>query len=176
MAGSDQLVKKIVASSVKKVVKKATIKPIKSSADKVLKGTLYKNKTIKSITKGKGLHRYITTTDGEVALVDTKMINSLSRQAGTAKQMLKFAGEQKEGNLVQAYKALALRKAKAPASKKAVMDYHLKHRKQLKLSGVKPTATSLVSCEGKVLTLPKPYADVLQKEGVVKVLKHYDTK
>lgn len=165
-----KVIKKAVKSGTEDVAKVVT-KWAESSASKDLKGTLFNNKVIKKIVRGKADWRYIILEDDTVELVDKSVINSLARSKGTAKKVEEFALKPKEGKLAQAYKSLEMHKVKGRADKKLVLDYYNNYKKQLDLVGQEVPKMSLVESEGKVFTLPTPYADMLEKEKSIKKLK-----
>lgn len=169
---ANELAEALAKGALKKVGK-STLKGAVSSAAKPLKGTLYKGKAIKTIVKGKGSWRYIVTEDGAEELVDKEVINSLARAAGTTKKVAEFAIKKKAPKLTQAYKSLEMRQLKAQPKKnqKIVLDYYKKYKSNLEASGAQVPATSLVEQNKKVFTMPKEYADLLEKENILKKLK-----
>jgi hypothetical protein len=162
---------KSLATKIAKPVLPAILNAEESSASKHLVGSAFKDKIIKKVVKGKGDWRYIVTDDDAVELVDKKFINALSRKVGTEAYTTKFNLAPKQSKLAQAYKSLELHKSKPFADKKLILDYHKSYQEQLKLHNIPVPKMSLVEVDGKFLTLPTPYADVLHKEGTVKKIK-----
>lgn len=158
-------------NSVGKSLLKKALASIESSAAKPLIGTKYKEKVIKRITKGDGDWRYIVFGDDEVEAVNKSVINSLARKEGTDQAMTKFASGTSESKLAQAYRALEARKVNASEDKKAVLDYFNKYTEQLKGTTNIVPKTSLVELEGRYFSMPKEYADLLNSEGALKILK-----
>ncbi len=154
-----------------KVAIKNAIKSEESSASKALAGTLYKDKVIKSITKGKGDFRYIVSENDEVELVTKDVINTLARRVGTEKAVTSFASMAKQDRLLKAYKALELRKVNANEDKNAVLDFYKSYKNQVDLSGNLIPKMSLAEADGKYFTIPTDYANILKKEGVIKILE-----
>lgn len=153
---------------------KAGVKAIagmESSASKRLVGTPYKGSTIAKITQGKGEHRYITTASGETDLVDASYVNTLAKRAGTGSQIEKFAAEDSAGRLAQAYKALDMRLKQQAFEPEAVIDFHKAYKDQLIQGGVEPEATILAKVQDKHITLPEEYGKLLEKEGILKIMK-----
>lgn len=142
-----------------------------SSAWKDLAGTEFKGKTIKYITKGKGDLRYIILNDDTAYPVSKEVVHSLSKAAGTKKSLGEFSAADAEGKLSKAYKSLKYHMSRAYGDENAITDYSKRYTEQIKLSGLEPPKISLVEADGKKFTMPKDFADLLNKEGAIKKLK-----
>jgi len=136
-----------------------------------LNGTEFQGKKIKHVTQGHGNKRYIVTEDGAAIPVDKSVLNSLARARGTEKYVADFINKDSDGRLAQAFKSLDLHRARAHPNQKVVEDYFMNYRDQLKASNVPIPELSLVDLEGKFITLPKVYADILEPQGVIKKVK-----
>lgn len=151
-----------------------------SSTEKALKGQAFEafgGRTIQSITKGSGDKRIITFTDESVAPVTKDVLHDLMRQRGTQAKMTEFATKDTEGQLAQAYKSLQFHESRAwhGHTEKTIRSYHKDFVKNLKDAGQEVPAMSLVRMIGKKesFTMPTAYADLLEKEGVLKVVERF---
>jgi hypothetical protein len=167
---STELAENIVKGIAKKLPKEV-LQGVESSASKALKGLAYKEGVISKVVKGKGNWRYVVLESGDTELVDKSVINSLARSQGTAKQMEKVSLMDNESKLAAAYKSLEMHQAKGQTNKDLVLDYHDKYSKQIKLSGGVPPDLTLVKSGNNHFTMPSQYADLLKKEGAVKIIK-----
>ena len=148
----------------------------KSGTFEALKGTEFKGATIRSVVKGRGDWRYIVLDDGTSYPVTKDVLSDMMRAQGTAMKMGELQLKDQPGQLLQAFKSLGYHKARLnPFANQAANLEHLKaYKTQLEKAGVEVPPTSLVKHEGKTFTMPTPYAEILQKEGVLKILKRVE--
>lgn len=151
-----------------------------SSTEKALKGQAFEafgGRTIQSITKGSGDKRIITFTDESVAPVTKDVLHDLMRQRGIQTKMAEFAAKSEQGQLEQAYKSLQFHESRAwhGHTEKTIREYHKDFTKNLKDAGQEVPAMSLVRMKGKrkSFTMPTAYANLLEKEGVLKVVERF---
>lgn len=176
---------KAFKSALKPALKKAPV----SSAEKFLLGTKFKGAIIEKVVQGsKPNLRYILTDDGFAHPVTKDVLNDLVRAAETTRRTGSAARRIESSQVAAAYKSLDFHIGEARdagrlnpyITRDAVREYFKDYRKQLQEAGVKVPPTSLVTYigeglyKGKSFTMPSYYADILQKEGVLKIVERLE--
>jgi hypothetical protein len=146
-----------------------------SSAAKKLVGKVIEGRTVTNVTAG-GPYRYIHYNDGTVERVGKDSIHNLARGFGTESKMAEFAAKDEPSQLLQAMKSLDYHKARSiPAGSKMMMREHFKHyTSTLKEAGLPVEPTSMVRSGNDTFLMPTRYAEMLEKEGHLKILKRLE--
>lgn len=159
-----------------KALKPSMIKKLSSElsrAVKLLTGTPFQGKTITNVTRGKRDMRYIHLDDEGVVPVTKDVIADMARKVGTNNYIDAFNVKEPESQLIQAMKSLEYhRKRRAifgPGPR--VKDQFKRYETQLTEAGLEAPPTSYVSYNGEKFSMPSEYADLLEREGVIKVIK-----
>ena len=142
-----------------------------------LKGTTFKGGTIKTITKGKGNIRHIVLEDETVYPVYKDVVSNLMRRAGTSAKMGELASKVGESDqLLQAMKSAKYHKARiAPLSSRTLIEANYRNYVgQMEQAELQRTPYSLVKDSEKTFSMPRPYAEVLERAGQLKILKHLE--
>jgi len=145
-----------------------------SGANKVLAGRILEGKVIKEIRKGKGDWRYIVFTDGTGRPVTKDFIHSLAQGKGTVSKMTEFGAKSPAAQLQQAEKSLQYHLDRAWIKSPK---FFQQPRRQMHLDRLKELGDTeipdLVGVwhRGTYLTMPKPYAELLEKAERVKIDK-----
>lgn len=136
--------------------------------------TLAPGKVIDTVIVTGENERRIRFTDKTESIVDKKDISNLYRSFGTLDQEAKFAlGKDKDVNLAQALKSLSFHEARA----KTVPEKHITSFVDEYLTNLEEMGQHInpdivfVKRNEKVYTLPKLYADLLEQEGYVEIVK-----
>lgn len=147
-----------------------------SSAAKQLIGRSFpqfEGRVVKDVRQGRGDTRYILFKDGMVAEVTKGDLHDLSRTTGTQDYMQKFQSKDEAGKQAQALKSLQRHERmhsslvrKSTVTSKA--SEHLKASGQI--SGLQEDLVGVMK-DGKYMTMPRPYAEYLQKAGILKITK-----
>lgn len=153
----------------------AAKKPLSSASKKAKEyGAIYMDQEVKAITKGKGNWRYIILKDGTTYPVTKDVASDLIRHSGMGAQAVKFGLERGESRVDQAFKSLLYHESRSNPfmSKELIKSNYKDYLKQVKETGLGEAAPySLVKRGGKVFTMPSQYADLLEKEGHLKVME-----
>lgn len=138
-----------------------------------LKGKQFLGKEIKEVMKGKGDTRYIVLTDDTVYPTNKGVISDMIRTAGTAEKMTEFASKKGQVKLDQALRSMSYHESRTNqfATQKTIVDNFNTYTKQMKEAGVESISFSLVRRGDMTYTMPTAYAQLLQKEGHLKILK-----
>jgi hypothetical protein len=145
-----------------------------SRSSSVLKGSEFMNGVIKSVTKGRGDWRHIVLEDGTAYPVSKDIVTDLVRSAGTKGKMTELGTKKGESAINQALQSLAYHESRSNPymPKKSIRSNYKDYVRQVKESGAGDAIPySLVERGGKQFTLPTPYAELLEKEGHVKILE-----
>lgn len=164
------------ASPIGNVIKNAAKKVVggvESSTAKRLIGTEFKGQKITKVTKGAQNWRYIHLDDDTVYPVTKDVLHDLSRKAGTDDYLGRLATKDEPSKLVQALKSLDYHRARSiPAGSKMMMrEYYKQWTAQLKEAGLPSVPTCMVRSGKDTFLMPTEYAEMLEKEGHLKILK-----
>ena len=151
-----------------------------SSAAKTLAGkTIDEGKTIKTILKGEGDTRYIHFTDGTESVVTKQDVNKLARSIGTDEYIKKFRSQPTEDlQLAQALRSLNYHERLAIHTKPGnlgeelvyhYVDQYLEHLSEM--GKTLPPDICFVKKGDKLFTLPRPYAELLEEQGILKIVR-----
>jgi hypothetical protein len=181
--------KEAEASPVGKMIKagtkvaKTAIKETPSRTSTLLKGTEYMGQQIKKITKGRGDWRHVVLEDGTVYPVTKDVASDLVRHQGTVEKMTEFGLRKPSGpsavmgqasQIDQAFKSLAYHESRSNPylPRKTIQENYKSYLGQVKEQGLgEAVPYSLVKRGGKTFTMPTPYAQLLEKEGHLKIMK-----
>jgi len=144
-----------------------------SKAAKELVGEEVGGRIIKSVTRGVGDWRYLVFEDGSAMPVKRMILNDLIRNKTTVSQVAEFTAKESEGQLAQAYKSLEFHKSRVYGghTRQSMELFHKSYTDNLKALGKTPPDLSMVSHAGKNFIMPSEYANLLEKEGTLKVVK-----
>lgn len=157
---------------------KTVVKGLKrSSAAEKLVGRKFRDATIKEVYKGKGDKRYLLLSDGSVVPTSREGIYELSRHFGTEDRMKEFASSQVPGQYEMARASLDRHWAMASKVKpplKSFQEGYQYYKNVLGEAGIEAESAvphSVVEYRGRRFSLPTAYANVLEAEGTLKILK-----
>lgn len=144
-----------------------------SGTAKYLKGTEFKGGVIKDVTKGRGNLRYIILEDDTAYPVSKTAVSDLVRTAETKRRISGFKQLAGKYDIKMALNSMAYHEARSNPyqSKTAIRDAYKAYAKQMKEAGVTKAPYSLVERGGKMFTMPSEYAELLEKEGHVKIIE-----
>lgn len=166
------------ASPIKRVLQDASklaLGPASSAAARLIGKSFpeFEGRVVKDVRQGRGDQRFILFKDGMVAEVTKKDLNDLARTTGTEEYVSKFQAGDEATKKAMALKSLRRREAmhsglvrKSTVTEKA--SEHLKSSKSV--SGLQEDIVGVVK-DGKYMTMPRPYAEYLQKAGILKITK-----
>jgi len=148
-------------------------KAAESRASGALKGTTFMNGVIKSITKAKGDTRHIVLEDDTIIPVTKDVVSNLMRTQGTQAKMTELGTKSGGDRFLQALKSLDYHERRMPPFQtvSAIKDNYSQYMKQMTQGGVDAPAYTLVKKGSKYLSLPSEYATILEKEGVIKIVR-----
>lgn len=172
----DFLVPSAEASPIGKVVKNASkraFSKVASTTSNLLVGTEFKGKKIVNVTKGAQNWRYIHLDDDTVYPVTKDVLHDMSRKVGTDKKLAELSVKDEPSKLVQALKSLDYHKARSiPAGSKLMMkEYYKNWSSQLESVGLPAVPSCMVKSGKDTFLMPTEYAELLEKEGHLKILK-----
>lgn len=148
---------------------KGVVKGVESSAAKALRDLEYsKGKIITEVRKGRGNWRSLHFADGTQMTVKAKHINDLCRASGTARKLAEFAEKEGESKLLQALRSLQYHEARAPImmrrdTTRLLTREYIKTVDQM-AAHLSPD-TVYVTYNGKFFTMPREYAEYLERVG-----------
>ena len=174
--GGSMMADEAEASPIGNVIKNAAKKVVggvESSTAKRLIGTEFKGQKITKVTKGAQNWRYIHLDDDTAYPVTKDVLHDLSRKAGTDDYLGRLAVKDEPSKLVQALKSLDYHRARSiPAGSKMMMrEYYKQWTAQLKEAGLPNVPTCMVRSGKDTFLMPTEYAEMLEKEGHLKILK-----
>jgi len=147
-----------------------------SSASKLLKGfQIQPNKVIKEVRKGRGVWRSILFEDGTTMTVEQKYVNDLCRARGTQLKMGELTTKSGDAKTLQALRSLKFHEARVRPffTRDMIRKMHTEHLKRLKEVGedLRSSTTAYVVHRNKYFPMPREYAEILQEQGIVKIMK-----
>jgi hypothetical protein len=133
-------------------------------------------KVIQNVFKGKGAERRLVFEDGTQSIVDKNDVIKLARAFGTKEYETRFLGKEPEGQLSQAIKSMQLHEATAQnksfLNRSTVRQYTDRYLQDLAQMGkMLPPDTCFVEKGGLLFTMPRFYAEVLEKNGLLNIVK-----
>ncbi|MCL6441755.1 MAG: hypothetical protein K6T27_09725 [Thermoleophilum sp.] len=135
-------------------------------------------RTIVNVTKGRGDWRYIIFDDGSVVPVTKDVLTDLERAVGTAAKhaelLQKRVAPELGSPLQQALKSLEYHRSRQTlATVRSLEDYYKTYKQNMKSLGREAPETAIVREPGtrNPFTMPLFYAEILEKEGYVKIVK-----
>jgi hypothetical protein len=164
-------------------VAKTAIKEVPSRTSKLLKGTEFMGQSIKKITKGRGDWRHIILEDGTVYPVTKDVASDLVRHQGTVEKMTEFGFRHPTGpsavmgqasQVDQAFKSLVYHENRSNPylPQKTIIENYKAYANQVKQAGLgEAVPYSLVKRGNRMFTMPSAYAELLEKEGHLKIVK-----
>jgi hypothetical protein len=155
-----------------------------SSASASLVGKVVKGKVIKAITKGAQDWRYLVFEDGSFLPVTKDVVTDLARGFGTEGKMKTFENLAPDDQLTQAFKSLQYHLSRqpkyniGPRSPRYIREWHEDYLKNMReLAPEAEVDTVFVEYfdpktkRQEYFQMPRPYAEVLERIGVVKIRK-----
>jgi len=164
------------------------MKPFKTTAEKAIKrmkptgvsrtseklvGTEFMGQRIKGVSKGQGDTRHIILEDNTVYPVTKDVVSDLVRTSETKGYTQAFGIKAKKDQIRQALDSLAYHEARANKylTQKQIESEYKTYVKQIKSYGSVEAPYTLIKRGNLTYTIPTQYADILEKQGHVKILK-----
>jgi hypothetical protein len=143
-----------------------------SSSSGRLAGKTLQGKVIKEVRRGKGDWRQIVFNDDSVLPVTKDYVHSLARAKGTEDYLSAYAGKNREGKLTQALNSMAMheRLFDTMSSRERVRTLQGNYlKKAQELDPSLPPDTVMVTRGTKYYSMPRVYAEQLQKAGILTI-------
>lgn len=161
------------------IVKALRGKP-SSTAKELIGKTLEEGKVIKNVLKGEGEERIIEFTDNTMSRVTNRDLHTLMRHFGTQKYIQRFSEVDEPSKLTQALKSMVYHEARAVKHPMVTKDpkgtilkeYIRQYRQDLSEMGktLQPDVV-FVTREDMIYTMPRQYAELLEEQGILKIIK-----
>lgn len=169
-----------------KALAKAKLPPSRT-AEKLI-GTEFKGGVIKNVTKGTGNWRNVVLQDDSVYPVTKDVLSSMMRQQGTVGKMAELESKKlpvamklgsvnpagpSGGQIDQALTSMAYHESRANPylPRKTIRDNYKDYIRQVKETGAGIAVPySLVQRGTLMYSMPTPYAQLLEKEGHLKII------
>lgn len=155
-------------------------KGISSAAQRFKGFEIAEGKVIKDIVKGRGSNRALIFEDGTEMVITKKEVNDLSRELGRRRYLNNYARANEGGKTSIAIKSMEKHESLArmaqhmPDKPKFTRDVvrqmqqsHVRRTKNI----TEPTNMVYVSRGGLFYTMPKEYAERLERTGILKIVK-----
>ena len=153
-----------------------------SSASERLAGKTVQGKIVKEVRKGHGNWRQIIFEDDSVLPVTKDYVHSLSRAKGTEQYVNAFAEKNKEGQLQQALKSMAKHESMVyperttHVRRDVTENFHQAFKARAQELQVEVPDSVMVQRGKKSYMMPKPYAEILQRNGILQIIQRKGVK
>ena len=148
-----------------------------SSASKRLVGKSVQGKIVKEVRRGRGNWRQIVFDDGTVLPITKDYVHSLARAKGTEQYVNAFVEKSREGQLQQALKSMSIHESMVypPETTKVgraiTENQHEIYKKMAQTLQSMPPDSVMVRRGKKSYMLPQVYAEILQRHGILTIIK-----
>ncbi len=146
-----------------------------SSTTSRIAGSVIRGQTVKSVIKPKtGDWRYVVFENGEQLPITKDVLNDLVRSVGETKKLKEFATKSLAERGAQAKISLGRRAQSSGSLGKTQQTREFKEASMERLRQLDPALvpdTVFVRFGGETLFMPRAYAELLEKDGTVKILK-----
>ena len=175
MGGQGKEAEAMPVGEITKLTKNLLERTVSSSTAKRLIGAKVRGQVIKDVLKSRGNWRYLVFDNDEVLPITKDYLQALTRAVGSKQYMKKLVTKSPKGQLAQALKSLEIREAgRGPETTSLYRKTHrafLETVKDLESTLTPETIWVKSTLTHETLQLPKPYAEILEKEGRVKILR-----